>query len=433
MIRSRLRWAAALGTILAGQAGQLSFGAAPYPTPPATASNTAILGRPIAVSKPVAVLERPVVLAETLAAPIPPPAPVAPVSFEEPAVITRGQAPDGAYQTMYQPPPPPPPPTGGTAAPFGAPEGAYNPAAPYEQPLPRPNGFWGHCKDWFGGTNGNGFNCKSDGAFESLITPVSNPFYFEDPRALTEVRPLFLFQNSPKNAPIFAGGNSYFFGLQGRLALNDRWSIVVNKLGVVSFDPSAPVDGISNSTGFAELNIGPKFTFLHNTTNNTVAAFGLNLDLPIGSGTVLQNTGTLSLDPYFTIGHTFGRTSWGQFNVISTTGYTFAIDSQRSDFFHSALHLDYDIASAHKWYPLVELNWFHYTTAGQARDINLEGIDLGNFGSTGVAGRNILNLAAGFRYKFNEHTSVGVAAELPLVHPQDIQKFRMTFDLIFRY
>jgi hypothetical protein len=392
-----------------------------------------VIGRPIATAKPVAALERPVTAAATGDANA---APVPPVGYHEPGTIVRCQAPDGPYQSLYQPPaaPPPPPPPPGV---YGAPADGYIPGAPVDQPLGHGQGFWDRCREWFGGTNGHGFNCQSDTAYDSLITPVSNPFFYEDPRSVTEVRPLFIFQTVPHHgASGLDGGNAFFYGLQGRFAFNDRWSLVVNKLGAVTIDPHATAEETAftgSHTGFSEFNLGPKFTFLHNTTNNTVAAFGLNFDLPIGSKSVLQDTGTLSLDPYFTIGHTFGRTSWGQFNIISTTGYNFGVDNKRSDFFHTGLHLDYDIASAHRWYPLIELNWFHYTTSGKAHPLNFEGVDLGNFGSTGVSGQDQFSMAAGFRYKLNDHVQFGIAGEFPLIRPQEIQDFRLTIDMILRY
>ena len=44
----------------------------------------------------------------------------------------------------------------------------------------------------FGTRNGDWF--KSDHCLDSFISPVSNPFLFEDPRSLTEVRPIFIYQ-----------------------------------------------------------------------------------------------------------------------------------------------------------------------------------------------------------------------------------------------
>ena len=46
------------------------------------------------------------------------------------------------------------------------------------------------------------------------------------------------------------------------------------------------------------------------------------------------------------------------------------------------MHLDFDVANLHRIYPLVELNWYHYNRSGKARDLNFEGADLVNFGSS---------------------------------------------------
>ncbi len=57
--------------------------------------------------------------------------------------------------------------------------------------------------------------CKSD-CFcgDSLISPVTNPFFFEDPRSLTEIDPLFIITKAPKAN---GGGNDEFYGVQARL------------------------------------------------------------------------------------------------------------------------------------------------------------------------------------------------------------------------
>ena len=50
------------------------------------------------------------------------------------------------------------------------------------------------------------------------------------------------------------------------------------------------------------------------------------------------------LDPYFSIAQNFGRTEYGSFNFMNTTGYTFRTDNTRSESFFSSFHLDYEIA-----------------------------------------------------------------------------------------
>lgn len=273
---------------------------------------------------------------------------------------------------------------------------------------------------------------ESDHCFVTFISPVTNPFIAEDPRALTEVRPIFMYQSIPNSNWIYRGGNAEFFGLQARVALTERWSIVMNKLGGVSINPGSG-SAIPDETGLSEIWLGPKFTFLRNTDTGTLGAAGLTFQIPSGSSKVAQDTGSLSLMPYGVIGQNFGRSSIGSFNVLNTSGYNFRIDNTRSEYFVNSLHLDYDVGNLHKFFPLVELNWFYFTRSGKDRQYGFEGADLVNFGSTDVNGRNNLTIAPGLRYRFNEHLETGGAVEFPLVGTKDMNAFRMTFDVIFRY
>jgi hypothetical protein len=118
---------------------------------------------------------------------------------------------------------------------------------------------------------------------------------------------------------------------------------------------------------------------------------------------------------------------------MDTLGYTFRADSQRSDYFFNSAHLDFDVGNLHRFYPLVELNWFHYSRAGDFRPFNTEGRDLANIGSTGVSGHNDLSIATGLRYKFSECVQTGIVVEFPLTGTNDLNAFRLGVDLIFRY
>jgi hypothetical protein len=137
--------------------------------------------------------------------------------------------------------------------------------------------------------------------------------------------------------------------------------------------------------------------------------------------------------PYISGAQNFGRNSYGSFNVMDTFGYSFSVDNGRSDFLYNSIHLDFDVVNAHRFYPFLELNWFHYTSSGDSRPINQEGRDYANFGGVGIDGNDYLTLAPGFRYKFTECVQLGLAAEFPLTNPRDIQEFRFLVDMIFRY
>jgi hypothetical protein len=263
---------------------------------------------------------------------------------------------------------------------------------------------------------------------------VSNPFLFEDPRALTEVRPIFMWQTAPSGNAYYRGGNLGFFGTQARVAFTERWSLVMNKLGFIWSDPKGNLPGFSDNTGFSELWLGPKYTFLRNPNSETLGAVGVTFQIPTGPGRVFQNTGDLSLTPYLSMGQSFWRSSYGSFNALGTAGYSFSTDNQRSDYFYLSAHLDYNIANLNKIYPMIELNWTHFTTSGDARgNLGFEGRDLINFGARNVSGNDNLTLATGFRYKFSECVQAGLATEFPIVGRRDLMDFRLTADLIFRY
>ncbi len=273
---------------------------------------------------------------------------------------------------------------------------------------------------------------RGERRFRRMASPVTNPFYAEDPRSLTEIRPIFIYQRIPDKQYYYRGGNLSFFGGQARIAFSDRFSVVMNKLGGINVNPGRD-SGLPSSTVFTELWLGPKFTFLRDVEDHTVAAFGLTFQLPIGGAAFFQDTGSLSLVPYFTYATRLERTPYGNFGLLNTVGYSFGTSDARSDFLYNTLHLDLDWQDQHRIFPLVELTWFHYTSGGKERPfLGFEGADLANVGAS-VSGRDYLSIAAGARFMLTEEIQFGVAAEFPLIGTRDLNAFRMTFDLIWRY
>src|SRR5207245_254254 len=207
----------------------------------------------------------------------------------------------------------------------------------------------------------------------------------------------------------------------------------MTKLGWIWQEVHNPTGDFASHSGFSEIQLGGKYTFLRQENWGTLGAFGLTFEFPAGDKKVFQDTGSLSVRPYLSLAQSFGQSSYGTFNVMTTTGGSFALDNKRSDFLYSGLHLDFDIANLHKFYPLIELNWAHYTSNGHARDLNFEGRDLFNFGATHVTGHDNVTLAVGGRYKFREWLQTGIATEWSVAGRKDLQDFRLTFDVIFRY
>ncbi len=388
------------------------------PPAPAVAAPAAVIAT---TRPPAATLGRPVGLLPTVSA-----SPFRDTQVTPTGYVARGQAPDGG--------PPPVPPPGVPAVPPG-------PGDPFSvgviaDPNPRCDPLLGrqqrHLLNGTGPCSSHSF-LQSDHAFDGFISPVTNPFEFEDPRSLTEVRPIFILQTIPSKNPVYRGGDAEFFGLQGRVALTERWSIVLHKLGGVAIQPGS-ASALDDEVGFSEIELGPKWTFLRSESTCTLGALGLAFDIPLGSGSVGQSTGSLTLRPYLSMGQSFGRSSYGSFNALGTIGYNFGVDNSRTDNFFTSLHLDFNVANANKIYPLLELNWRHYTANGKAQPAyDFEGADLANFGSGNVSGNDILTIAPGVRYKFTECAQIGTAVEFPITQRKDLYDFRWTIDLIFRY
>jgi hypothetical protein len=391
------------------------------PVRPATAMTNRAGDPGVALGRPIPVaLDWPISLDRPVAGSSPPAA-------SAPYTLVRAQSPDVPPPGTAVVPPPPVP---------DAPLIIGDPGTP---PAPGPT-FWGKCKGLINGDAGPVLSCggrslfQSDHAFDQFISPVTNPFEFEDPRALTEVRPLFFYQTIPHKNYLLHGGSAEIFGAQARVALTERWSFVMNKLGGVALQPHSSGNGqFGDDVGLSELDLGPKYTFLRGDRTGTLGAAGLTFQIPIGSRVVFQDTGKLSLMPYVTMGQSFGHSQYGSFNALGNFGYSFATDNKRSEYFSTNLHLDYDLYNLHRIYPLVEMTWRYYTRAGTDRNLGFEGGDLINFGSTAVSGRNNLDLSVGARFKISEAWQLGTAFSWPLVGTRDINDFRWTIDMIFRY
>jgi hypothetical protein len=299
-----------------------------------------------------------------------------------------------------------------------------------EKPPPRPSWKLGDRAGELLGPRGEWF--RSDHAFDGFISPVTNPFLFEDPRSLTEIRPIFLSQRIPGSNPDFSGGHITFFGAQARLAITDRLSFTINKLGGVWIGSGGNAL-LSGDSGFSELWFGPKYTFIRNEQTASLLAGGLQFQAPIGSGGVYQNTSGLSLVPYVSYGQNLFRDfRFGSFNLLANGGYSFSTTNDRSSYMYLSGHMDMDVMNWHRIYPLVELNWFLNTTDGHATPVGIEGRDLINFGGQ-AKGTGLLTGAIGLRGKITESAQVGFAFEAPLAGRRDLFDYRFTVDFILRY
>ena len=284
------------------------------------------------------------------------------------------------------------------------------------------DGIVNRCKEWF----------RSDHTFDRFISPVSSPFLFEDPRSLTELRPVFIYEHFPSRQPDFHGGSATYFGVQGRLAITERWSFVLNKLGGIAISPSGNSE-YSSHVGFAELWFGPKYTFLRDEQEGRVMAAGLTFQVPVGNASVFQHTGSLSLVPYVSYAQSFLRDlPTGGLNGMLNGGYSYSTNHARSDYLYLNAHIDLDVLNRSRFYPLAELNYSIVTSNGNSLAIGSEGRDLFNFGGQ-AKGKGLLTGALGMRYKITESAQVGGVFELPFAGPRDLFGYRFMLDFILKY
>ena len=82
---------------------------------------------------------------------------------------------------------------------------------------------------------------------------------------------------------------------------------------------------------------------------------------------------------------------------------------------------------------MTEFNWYHWLASGAGGVPGVEGGDLINLGSTGVAGNDIVSQAVGVKYKRSPNRELGIAFEFPLTERKDVLENRLTVDWIFRY
>jgi hypothetical protein len=273
---------------------------------------------------------------------------------------------------------------------------------------------------------------ESDHSFDSFISPLSNPFYFEDPRSLSEIRPILMFQNIPGDQSLYKGGNAFFFGSQFRLAVTERWSVTINKLGIQTFQGGSD-STLPKGSGLSEFWIGPKYTFYRDKPNQRLLSAGAIIQIPMGPDSNYQNTGKLSIVPYVSGAMRVWDTDWGTLNGMANVGYSFGTNSERADFFYTSAHIDFDIGNQRRFYPLMEVNWFAFTKNGTARSLPFNGRDLANIG-TASSGSNLVTWTIGGKYKSpSARWEFGAGFELPIIGNRDLFQNRFTLDLIWRF
>ena len=255
-----------------------------------------------------------------------------------------------------------------------------------------------------------------------MVSPVTDPVNFEDPRSTSEIRPIYIYHRFDDKF-ITEGGNVQIWALQARYAIDDRTSIIAVKDGLVDLNPKANVD---DATAFANVSIGAKHAFYKEA--DKIATLGLTYEIPMGASRVLQGEGGGFFNPFVTTGYTNEY-----FNLMASTGFRFRVNREDSQFYNADLHIDFPVAGV--FYPGFEFNLIHVLSGGERLPIADEGADFFSLGSIDAGGKNIVTGAAVARVKLADKTSWGIAYQFPMSRGEGTRAFdwRITTDLIFRF
>lgn len=271
----------------------------------------------------------------------------------------------------------------------------------------------------------------SDHCFDDFISPMINFVFFEDPRTLTEVRPIFLNHWVPDviGSGVTAGGSVQLYAMEIRLALTEKLSFIATKDGYI-------VDGTGGTLttllddGWADVTMGLKYNVIRDRCKGRIASIGFTYELPIGSTSALQDIADGEFHLFATGGQ---RLMNGKAHYLTALGYRLPVDTNsQTSSIHWSNHLDYRVSR--KFYLLTELAWWHWTDdASGGTGLGVAGQDLFNLSANNVQGNDLVTQNVGVKYKPNGHVEAGLAYEFPLTAFKDIIDSRLQLDLILRY
>jgi hypothetical protein len=277
--------------------------------------------------------------------------------------------------------------------------------------------------------------------FPNFIGFISNPIQSIDPRATTEIWPMFGSAWVSADKSFLPSGNLQVYGAGLNVALSDRLMVGLNQGGYAVAHFSTDRERLLARLGLPVrerdrgglregwLNLGgyAQYTLIADVPNQFLLSAGLRWEAPLGATQVFQGGANPAyLSPYVTLGKEFGC-----FHVLATTGYEFPAGSGdvTTNTFYLNLHLDRQIG----WlYPLVEFNGSYHTSTV---DVNFATprhgvIDLGTFSSTG----NTLGVAVGANAVLIPGTlELGAVYTRPITAQNHFDFNGMLVKMVYRY
>lgn len=272
----------------------------------------------------------------------------------------------------------------------------------------------------------------SDHCFDDFISPMINFVFFEDPRTLTEVRPIYVYHKTPDRVGSLGlpGGDVQLWAMQIRLALTERLSLIATKDGYIVADiEEGPLDDLLND-GWAAVSAGLKYNVCRDTCRGRLASVGFTYEMPVGSRRSLQAIG----DGEFNIfGSAAQRLHGGNAHFMTSFGVRIPVDNDvQTTSLHWSTH--FDLRLTERVYFVSEYAWWHWTNSAKQGlgPLGIGGQDLFNLPSTNVTGNDLITKNFGLKYKPSRNVEMGIAYEFPLTGRHDIIDDRIQLDLILR-
>jgi hypothetical protein len=257
-------------------------------------------------------------------------------------------------------------------------------------------------------------------SFPGFIGFLSNPLQNIDPRANTELFPVFISSWVSPFHPL-PSGDMQLYGAGLNVALSERLCIGMNQGGyAVSKFGRSSHDGWLNLGGYVQ------YTLIEDVPDQFLLTGGMRWEAPTGEASVFQGHGPAVLATYLTAGK-----EYCDFHVLGTFGFQFPAGSGDSDvrLFYGNVHFDRRMFG---WlYPVLEFNWtYHESSVNVAFDTPQGFFNFGTFEGSG----NILAMAVGFNAVLSpEKVEAGIAYTTSLATQRDFDFDGLIVKMIFRY
>ena len=167
-----------------------------------------------------------------------------------------------------------------------------------------------------------------------------------------------------------------------------------------------------------------KYALVVDHANDFILSTGFRWEWDNGTAFALQGN-EHEISPFIS----FAK-GWEKFNLIGAVSYRIPTNgNQGSQSIVWNLHLDYELFP--DFYPLVEVHGIHWLTDGGRLPLSVEYLDVGNLGSSRVAGRDFFSAGIGFRWNLCDNAQLGMSWEFPLESSsENAQSSRANFNLV---